>query len=1438
MPHFQKEVLTKYIGSGCKRQLSLYLTPDTKPYTKERADRGMPPTQPPRPGLELVVQAGDRWGWLKVADLAACFGAAAVIGDSRPPARPEEPTPYVPMALADALIRATPGTFLVETNHEVGISFQRAMGVQAYGQDFRLTYAISRPDLVQVLAPRTFSSQVTADGGVRELPLDDDRQQLRVIDVKLTSDPSSPYFAEVAYYTLTLAGWLEDEGLADRYVVVPDAAIWPGSYEESQLRKAAGPGTATEGELLAALGQDLKTIPFEAVILRLRRFFRVELREALEVPWQDHPYHVDNRCRGCEYLGYPWRRGDGKPTWDTLHCMPMAAERDHLSRVAFLGRSASSVLQEQGVSEVGALAQRLASDRVFDQHQELRASRTVVPGRAAALQTGQVGIPPSTGSSAVMPRWADLHVYMSADFDIGSAITMAFGVDAFWLQPFSPGGTAAARSQRRWNQVFVVMAGTPEAEWNELKPFLEYLRNIFDEALALDGETTVQVYVWDQLTQDHLTRVIGRHLARILADPVLAGLAWLFPPEEIHPNPAYGTRRSPITRVRDVVRALVAAPIPHYYSLLETARAYHPENTPENIAAYWVSALFEDALSDQVPSERAHEIWGRVTGRRFWQEQMQMLRRTVETRLRALAAVTRRLEIDLRGALGQVAPKLSALRSPRLQGGMSVHGELWYAFAKLNDALQELEVHQARAMPPHEREARFVSARLPRRLSGEEERSALQVLGLKWVPGRRVYELGEGSTEFKKREPDFDLALAPESMTGLLDRKFAHVVEGTWLEPPVTDQHLRWQALMEDVLAVTIVSIDRDRRMIALDPTSRYWTRSPDGRSLSMLDALEAIGAFDLSTDAILDLTHHDFLTPRLLRTLKAIGRPAVADADQRVQRALNIPEPKRRLRPSRHTPAADVLWRAAAVAEIPVAREIATLRTQLEAGGVTLNDSQWRAWEASLSRRLTLVWGPPGTGKSHTLRAVLLGALLEAVASDRPLRVLLCASNYTAIDNVLVEIIPDLGRLVPTVLDGGVARVRSYLARRNPQVPDAIDFPINAWDASDEILELRRALDERERSMLVASTPQQVHNLLRLNDRPVQGELFDLILIDEASQMDVANAVLALASLAEDGVTVLAGDHLQLPPIHPAKAPLGLETLVGSVYDYCRGHQGVEPVMLETSYRANETLISFARQAGYGVGLTSHSPNLTLNLLDTPPVERPADWPDGLFWTSNWATLLDPSEPAVCYVYPDGRSGVSNPFEAEAVAALALLLAGLLADQPRGERHPETGQERPAGTAPYDDIGLWTRGIGVVTPHRAQQGLVIARLRQAFPLVDGALLRGAVDTVERYQGQQRDVMIASFALGDPDAIRQEEEFLFSLRRFNVLASRARAKVIVLLSQEVVDHLSGDAEILRDSRLLKSYADTFCDRLRPLSLGFLHEGETRAVHGVLRTAGR
>ena len=519
------------------------------------------------------------------------------------------------------------------------------------------------------------------------------------------------------------------------------------------------------------------------------------------------------------------------------------------------------------------------------------------------------------------------------------------------------------------------------------------------------------------------------------------------------------------------------------------------------------------------------------------------------------------------------------------------------------------------------------------------------------------------------------------------------------------------------------------------------------------------------------------------------------------------------------------------------VNRVVGPVRTQLEAQSISLNPSQWQAWEQALTHRAWLIWGPPGTGKSRTVRAIVVGAVVEADQNHRPLRVLVSAATYTAIDNILFDIAQDVGALLRGTCE--VFRLRSAYAEapRNPGA--AVDLEVNRTDVSAAVLGLRTRLQTAQGVVVVGATPQQTHNLLTCGDEAAQAEWFDMIVMDEASQMDVAHAVLPLCGLATGGTVILAGDPLQLAPIQRTAAPKGLEHVVGSVYAFWREVHHVQESALQINYRSNDTMVAFARGTGYSRGLTSQSPGLSLKLAAPIPQTAPARWPQDLAWTAEWGSVLDPAQTAVCFVYSDGRSSQRNEFEADAVASMVWLLNERVTNQLENEIDVASGRAIAAGTTPYSAPEFWQKAVGVVTPHRAQQGLIAARLMSVFNATGqlAEAVRDAVDTVERFQGQQRDVIIASYTLGDPDQIAEEDEFLLSLNRFNVIASRARAKLVVLVSQEILSHLSHEIDVLRDSRLLKVYAESFCNNVRPMELAYVTGGTVTRVPGSFRWRG-
>src|SRR5438128_8144408 len=93
-------------------------------------------------------------------------------------------------------------------------------------------------------------------------------------------------------------------------------------------------------------------------------------------------------------------------------------------------------------------------------------------------------------------------------------------------------------------------------------------------------------------------------------------------------------------------------------------------------------------------------------------------------------------------------------------------------------------------------------------------------------------------------------------------------------------------------------------------------------------------------------------------------------------------------------------------------------------------NDRQREAFASSFTERILLLWGPPGTGKTTVLAGMILGWLERACSTGKPVCIGIGASNYNAIDNVLVEVIELVERRIQqsggVLLPVTVARVRS----------------------------------------------------------------------------------------------------------------------------------------------------------------------------------------------------------------------------------------------------------------------------------------------------------------------------------------------------------------------------------------------------------------------------
>lgn len=165
-----------------------------------------------------------------------------------------------------------------------------------------------------------------------------------------------------------------------------------------QAEKRAKASVPTIDELRIALAEDIETLEIDVFSPRLRHFFGVELRDVLTTAWRNLDYHVGTACSGCEYLGYSW---NSSVTPDADHCMPRAAADGHLSSIAFLPKGARRALGDISLTSTQSLAPLTTDNAAFDCHPKLRATRTVVAGRAQSLGSGASSIPKEIGPPPV-----------------------------------------------------------------------------------------------------------------------------------------------------------------------------------------------------------------------------------------------------------------------------------------------------------------------------------------------------------------------------------------------------------------------------------------------------------------------------------------------------------------------------------------------------------------------------------------------------------------------------------------------------------------------------------------------------------------------------------------------------------------------------------------------------------------------------------------------------------------------------------------------------------------------------------------------------------------------------------------------------------------------------------------------------------------------------
>jgi ATP-dependent RNA/DNA helicase IGHMBP2 len=424
-----------------------------------------------------------------------------------------------------------------------------------------------------------------------------------------------------------------------------------------------------------------------------------------------------------------------------------------------------------------------------------------------------------------------------------------------------------------------------------------------------------------------------------------------------------------------------------------------------------------------------------------------------------------------------------------------------------------------------------------------------------------------------------------------------------------------------------------------------------------------------------------------------------------------------------------------------------------------SLNASQQAAVNKILQANdLAIVHGPPGTGKTTTL----VQAIKAMIKHDNQ-QILVVAPSNTAVD-LLSEKLSDEGLNVLRV--GNPARVSErllsltldYKMADHPHTKEIKRLKKQAAAFLDMAHKYKRHFGKAERDQrkalfaearnimkdvdkseqyiindLVAKTQVITATLVGANHYTVRNLKFKTVVIDEAGQ---ALEPACWIPILKAQKLVLAGDHCQLPPTVKSSeaAKNGLAT---TLLEKCVALHPEAVVLLEEQYRMHEMIMGYSSSTFYEHRLKAHT-----------SVARHV-----LFSNDNPLVFVDT---AGCgFDEKTEQTSTYNPEEAAFLFRHLTQLVSTLDSHYKPENFPS---------------------IAIISPYKQQ----IDTLREQFqssPALQVYQHKIAINTIDSFQGQERDIVYISMTRSNPD---NRIGFLSDIRRMNVAMTRARKKLVVI----------------------------------------------------------
>lgn len=387
-------------------------------------------------------------------------------------------------------------------------------------------------------------------------------------------------------------------------------------------------------------------------------------------------------------------------------------------------------------------------------------------------------------------------------------------------------------------------------------------------------------------------------------------------------------------------------------------------------------------------------------------------------------------------------------------------------------------------------------------------------------------------------------------------------------------------------------------------------------------------------------------------------------------------------------------------------------------------------------ARHYFLLQGPPGAGKTSFMLRYLVKYYFENTKSN----ILLVAYTNRAADEICLA----LERILPKI---------DYLRLGNKESTEIVQHSIAHLASQIRFLELYNRISN---CRVFVST---IASLLTSNEI-FQIKQFDIAIVDEASQI-LESYIYNLITKVQK--FILIGDEKQLPAVVPLKrnqlsikndvlqkiklTDLGISYFERMLKIAQENHWTENFGMLQYQARMQKPIMDLANYLFYS------------NKLQLASYIKPNNF--HIFTNGKYKFLNDDN--IIFIDTPISMQSKQNPIEARLAADIAKTIASSLPGN------------------------LNNKNIGIITAFRMQGNEIFKNLGEYVNFID-------VDTVERFQGSERDVIIISFAVNklyDIELISNislQNNVLID-RKLNVALTRAKEKLIIL----------GNANILQAS---------------------------------------